>query len=137
MRVSVTTSSNLPGSDAKPGAIARITQGMKISPSTTNANSAANRTAKACSANSLSGGFAALGQRPVRQRHKGGAERALGEQAAEQIGQALGDEKSVRHRSRAEHRRGQDIAGEAEDAAHHRQRADGGDRTEQGHTAPV
>src|SRR5579884_2833080 len=52
MRVSETTSANFSGSAAKPGAITRITAGMKISAATTKANSAANSTAKASSAKS-------------------------------------------------------------------------------------
>ena len=57
MRVRVTTRSNLPGSVPKPGAIAAITAGMKISPMRTKPSSTANRTAKASSANSRSAGF--------------------------------------------------------------------------------
>ena len=57
MRVKVTTRSNLPGSASKPGAMSVISQGMNISPSSTNRNSAANRTENASSAKARSAGF--------------------------------------------------------------------------------
>ena len=57
--------------------------------------------------------LAAIAQRAGGQRHEGGAESAFGEQAAEQVGQALRDEKRIGDRPGAEDRRGQDVADEA------------------------
>ena len=79
------------------------------------------------------GGLAARGDGPGEERDKGGAEGAFGEQAAEQVGQALGDEKRVRHGPRAEQRGRQDVADKAQDPADERVGPDRGDRTQQRH----
>ena len=60
-----------------------------------------------------------------KQRHEGGIEGALAEQAAEQVGKAEGDEEGVRHRPAAQRGGDQDVAKKAEDAAQQRQAADG------------
>jgi hypothetical protein len=58
------------------------------------------------------------------QRHEGGREGALGEQAAEEVGKLEGDEEGVRHGARAQHRRQHDVAHEAHNATEQRESAD-------------
>ena len=78
---------------------------------------------------------AALGQRARGEWHEGGAKGAFGEQAAEQIGQALRHKERIRDRPGAKDRCGQDVADEAKDPAYQRIGADRGDRAEQSHVA--
>ena len=59
------------------------------------------------------------------QRHEGGIERALAEQAAKQVGKAEGDEEGVGNRAAAEDGSDEDVAQEAEYAAQQGQAADG------------
>ena len=66
-------------------------------------------------------------------RHEGLRERALGEQAAQQIGQLERDEEGVRRHARAEDPRDQHIADEGQDARNQRQAADGRKDFEQIH----
>jgi hypothetical protein len=70
------------------------------------------------------------------QRHEGGAEGAFGEQRAEQVRQAEGDEEGVAGGAGAERRRGEDFPNEAQHAADHGVAADGRDAAEQGHANP-
>jgi hypothetical protein len=70
------------------------------------------------------------------ERDEGRVKGALGEQAAEQIGDAKGDEEGVRHRAGAEHRRDQHIADEAEHPAPDGHRADGGECAVKCHPGP-
>ena len=67
------------------------------------------------------------------QRHEGGGEGPFGEQAAEQIGQAEGDDESVGDHARAQEVGDQHVADEAEHTAEQRVSADGGDRFQQIH----
>ena len=60
-------------------------------------------------------------------RHERLRERALGEQAAQQVGQLERDEKRIRRRARAEDPRDQHIAHKGEDARKQCQAADGGE----------
>ena len=63
-------------------------------------------------------GAAALVLEPPRkQRHERRRERALGDEAAEQVGDTEGDDEDVGNRPGPEKGRDQDIANEAEDAA--------------------
>ena len=63
------------------------------------------------------GGLPALLQTAGEERHEGGIEGALGEQAPEQVGQAEGDEERVRHRPGPDRRRDQNIAHKTQHAA--------------------
>ena len=65
------------------------------------------------------------------QRHEGEVEGALGEEAAEHVGQREGDEERLRHRAGAEEGRHQDVAQEPEDAAEHRPGADAEERRQE------
>ncbi len=60
-------------------------------------------------------------------RNESGGERALGEDRAEMIGQPEGDEKRIRDRTRAKHRRHHDVAHKTRDARDQRPAADGED----------
>ena len=81
-------------------------------------------------------GFALLAVKPLgEERDEGGVERPFGEQPAEQIGDAEGDEEGVGHGAGAEHGRDQNVPDEAEDAAEHGHRADGGECAVEGHRA--
>src|SRR5262249_55958380 len=60
-------------------------------------------------------------------RDEGGVEGALREQAAEQVGEALGDEEGVGRQARTQGMGDQDVANEAEHAARQRIAADGED----------
>ena len=80
---------------------------------------------------------AAFLQGARKQGHEAGREGALGDQAAEQVGKAKGDEKGVGDRAGTEQRRDQDIAREAENAAEERVATDRGGGAEQGHRRPV
>ena len=60
-------------------------------------------------------------------RHEGGGEGALGEDGAEMVGQAEGDEEGVGHGACAQHRGHDHVADEARDAGDERPPADGGD----------
>ena len=72
------------------------------------------------------------------QRHERGVESAFGEQAAKQVGQLERDDPGVHPEARAEKRGDQHIANETKDPADHRERADGGDGTDQNHgTGPA
>ena len=53
-----------------------------------------------------------------KERHEGGVERPFGKEAAEHVGQREGHEEGLGHRARAHERRDQDVAKEAENAAH-------------------
>ena len=66
-------------------------------------------------------------------RHEGHRERALGEQAAEQVGELKGDEKDIGAGAGAEHGGNQDIAQEAQDPADQGKAANGGDGTQKHH----
>ncbi len=80
--------------------------------------------------------FAFLAVKPLgEERDEGGVERPFGEQPAEQIGDAEGDEEGVGHGAGAEHGRDQNVPDEAEDAAEHGHRADGGECAVEGHRA--
>ena len=59
--------------------------------------------------------------------HEGRGEGALGEDGAEMVGQAEGDEEGVGQGAGAEHRRHDHVADEAGDAGDERPPADGGD----------
>ncbi len=137
MRVSVTTRSNFPASAPKPGAIAAHHPGHEDFADEDKAEQHREQHGEGFLGKFAHRRLAALGERARGQRHEGGAEGAFGEQAAEQIGQALGDEERVGHRPGAEDRRGQDVADEAEDPAHQRIGADRGDRAEQSHAVSV
>ena len=102
IRVSATASANLAGSPAKPGAMIRITAGMKISPTRTKSEQRREQHRERILGKGAGGVLAVLGHGAGEQRHEGGAEGALGEQAAEQVRQALRDEERVRHRPGAE-----------------------------------
>ena len=69
--------------------------------------------------------------------HECGAERALGEDRAEMIGQPECDEKSVGDRPGAEDRRHYDVANEAGDAGGERKPADGEDTPDHGPLAII
>ena len=73
-------------------------------------------------------------------RHEGEVEGALGEEAAEHVGQGEGDQEGLRHRAGAEEGGHQDVAREAEHAAEHRPGADAQERRQQpdraDHSAP-
>ena len=64
-------------------------------------------------------------------RHEGEVEGALGEEAAEHVGQREGDQERLRHRAGAEEGRHQDVAQEPEDPAQHRPGADAEERRQQ------
>ena len=66
-------------------------------------------------------------QAPGEQRDERGVERALAEQAAEEVGKSERHKERVGHRAGAEGGRDQDVAGKAQHAAHHGQAADGGE----------
>ena len=70
------------------------------------------------------------------ERDEGSVERALREQAAEQVGDAEGDEEGVGDRPRAKHRGDQNVADEAEDAAPDGHGADGGEGAVKWHLGP-
>ena len=79
-------------------------------------------------------GIAALALQLAReQRHEGGGEGAFREQAAEQVGQLERHDERVGDRPRAQHRRQDDVAHEADDAAQQREAADGGDGAAEAH----
>ena len=61
------------------------------------------------------------------ERDEGSIEGAFGEQAAEQVRHAEGDEEGVSHGTGAKHRSDHHVADEAEHAAPDRHRADGGE----------
>jgi len=65
--------------------------------------------------------------------HEGGRKGALGEQAAEQVGQLEGDEKNVGAGAGAQHRGDQDIAQKTQNPADKGEAADGGDGTQKHH----
>jgi hypothetical protein len=67
------------------------------------------------------------------QRHERGVERALAEQAAEEVGEAEGDDVGVGDRPGAEAGGDQDVAHEAEHAAHEREPADRGEGAVESH----
>ena len=104
--------------------------GMKISPRMVSAPSQNAITANASSAKRRAACGPSAASSAGERRDEGGVERALAEQAAEQVGQLQGDEEGVGDRAGAEHRRDQHVAREAEDAAGHGPAADGQDVTE-------
>ena len=63
--------------------------------------------------------------------HEGGAERTLGKQAAEEIGQFQRDEKGIGHGSSPEDHCRQQVTGKAENPAEHGQAANSGNGTRQ------
>ena len=120
MRVRSTASSNLPGSSPKPGAITPHQPRHEDLAEHDEDEQHREQHREGFLGEGAGRRLAALGQRRRGERHEGGAERALGEQAAEQVGQALRDKERVGDRPGAEDRRGQDVADKAEDAAHQR-----------------
>ena len=70
------------------------------------------------------------------ERHEGRGEGAFGEEAAEEIGQALGDEEGIGDRPGAERGGDEHVADEAEDAAGRGGAADGGEVLQERHGAP-
>src|SRR5690606_18639906 len=78
-------------------------------------------------------GVAALGARRPQDGHEGLRERAFGEQAAQQVGNAERHPESVGQRAGAECARDQDVADQAGNARQQREDADGGGRAEQTH----
>ena len=123
MRDSVTASANFAGIAANPGASTSIICGMKISPAMVSMPSQKAITANASRGEAAGGPGPSAASRPGT-RHEGGVERALAEQAAEQVGQFQGDEERIGHRPGAEHRGDQHVPGEAENAARHGPAAD-------------
>ena len=125
MRVSSTARSNFSGFSLKPGARPYIRNGMVISATMMMTRRMNTRPASASSANCARHlpplALQALGK----QRHERRIERALAEQAAEQIGKAEGDEERVGHRAAAEDGGDEDIAQKAEHAAQQGEAADG------------
>ena len=125
MRVSSTARSNFSGFSLKPGARPYIRNGMAIS-----AMIVSDQQDEHQAGHRLLGEparrFAALALEPLgEQRHECRVERALAEQAAEQIGKAEGDEEGVGHRAAAEDGSNEDVAHKAEHAAQQGQAADG------------
>ncbi len=76
---------------------------------------------------------AAIVQRAGEQRHEGLVEGALGEQAAEEVGQLERDEEGVGHRPGAGDGGDHHVAGEAGDAAQQGEAADRGDGAGEAH----
>ena len=70
------------------------------------------------------------------ERHEGRGEGAFGEEAAEEIGKALGDEEGLGDRPGAERGGDEHVADEAENAARRRRPADGGEVLQEGHRVP-
>ncbi len=79
------------------------------------------------SAKRRAAGSALLLERARVSRHEGGVERAFGEDGAEMVGQAEGDEKGVGHGPGAEHGGHDHVAQEAGEAGDEREPANGGD----------
>ena len=105
-------------------------------PSSTQTNTASTSLAKSAS----SGGALLLAFRAMQaagvHRHEGDAERALGEQPAEGVGQGEGELPGVGREPGAEHAREQHVAREAEHAADRSQPADGPDIADEAHARP-
>ena len=83
------------------------------------------------------GTLASLLEPPGEERHEGRVEGALGKQAAEEIGQALGDEEGIGHLARAQDARDQHVADKAQHPARHGVAADRGDRANHRHGGSV
>ena len=77
-----------------------------------------------------------LGHVAVEQRDEGTCEGALGEQAAEQVGELERELPGIRHPACAEHAGEQDVAGKAEQSADQRQPANRADIPEKAHALP-
>ena len=137
MRVRATVSANFAGlgGEARRQHVRAATGVSELAQRATKTNSAVSSTASASSAKRLAAGLPSCAIVAGEERHEGGAERAFGEEAAEQVGQAQRDEERVGHRPGAEERRGQHVADEAQDAAHHGIAADRRDRAQQSHAA--
>ena len=121
MRVKPTASANLSGSARKPGAITLMTSRHEdLAEENEDEKRRQQHRERILGEKPAPTAAALRGHRAGEKRHEGGGEGAFGKQAAEQIGQALGNEERVGHRAGAEERRGQDIADEAQHAAHHR-----------------
>ena len=118
MRVSCTERSNFSGSSAKPGAITYMRSGMAICASAVKTSSQANITAIDVFGKALGIRLAAAFEPLGEQRHEGRIEGAFGEERAEQVGKAEGDDEGLRHRPGADHGSGHHVADEAERAAH-------------------
>ena len=103
------------------------TQGVNRRASASSTRLMAMSAAAMRSAKSLAGVDAGLLERARIGRHEGRGEGALGEDGAEMVGQAEGDEEGVGHRACAKHRGHDHVADEARDAGDERPPADGGD----------
>ncbi len=112
-----TARANFAGIAANPGASTRITCGMKISPRMVSRPSQKIITANASSAKRPRRRRPLGGEQAREGGHEGGVERALAEQAAEQIGQFQRDKERIRHRPDAQESRDQHVARETERAA--------------------
>ena len=130
MRVSVTASSNLPGTRANPGASSHTSCGLKIMPSTHTAPTTSSQR-RGHQVGKLGGLALALGGEVLREhRNEGRGKRALGEQIARQIGNAEAEQEGVVGRARAEQARHDHFAHQAGDAAQKNRRGDHARRAE-------
>ena len=127
MRVSATAMSKRVGSLTKPGARMLTTQGVKQERERKQHEVDGDE----CRGDAVGEEFgrvdASLLEDARIGRHEGGGEGALGEDGAEMVGQAEGDEEGVGHGACAEHRGHDHVADEARDAGDERLPTDGGD----------
>ena len=98
---------------------------QRARPATTTAASVSASTLRASPANRSGRGTAAARAQPGEQRHERGAEGALGEQAAQEVGELQADEERIGHRAGAQRRGDQQVAHEAGDARQRREPAHG------------
>ncbi len=124
MRVSSTVRSNLAGSSRKPGTNGDEHPGHEDLDEHRDDGDHDNEPAHDARRPRRARLRALLLERFGKERNEGGVERTLGEQAAEQIGEAEGREIGVGRRAGAEHRRDERVADEAEDARAEREHAD-------------